>query len=73
LGFFKFVTLILSTFSQSPEKAASFVLELLKLPYSPEPRYFIKNKLARSSPRSYDKELSAKLWAVSENLTQGRL
>jgi len=70
-GFFKFLPLILSPFMQRPEEAASFLVELLKLPYSPEPRYFIKNKLARSSPRSYDKELSSKLWAVSENLTQG--
>jgi len=36
-----------------------------------EPRYFIKNKLAHSSQRSYDKELGYKLWAISETLTQG--
>jgi len=70
-GFFKFFPLILHPFMQSPEKAASFLVELLTLPYSPKPRYFIKNKLAKSSQRSYDKELSAKLWAVSENLTKG--
>jgi NAD(P)-dependent dehydrogenase (short-subunit alcohol dehydrogenase family) len=69
-GIFKFISLILYPFMQHPEKAASFLVELLKLPYSPEPRYFIKNKLARSSHRSYDKELSSQLWAISETLTQ---
>ena len=69
-GIFRYVSLILYPFMQNPEKAAAFLTELLNLPYSSEPRYFIKNKLARSSQRSYDKELSSKLWAISETLTQ---
>jgi retinol dehydrogenase-14 len=70
-GIFKFLPLVLHPFMQSPEKAASFLVELLLLPYSHKPRYFIKNKIAKSSQRSYDEQLSTKLWAVSESLTQG--
>lgn len=69
-GIFRYVPLILAPFMQKPEKAATFLTQFLDLPYSSVPRYFIKNKLSRSSQHSYDKELSSKLWAVSETLTQ---
>lgn len=69
-GAFGLLFRVLQPLIQSPEKAASFLVELLKLPYSSEPRYFVKSKLGKSSKRSYDAELGSKLWTISETLTQ---
>ncbi|MBA3238096.1 MAG: SDR family NAD(P)-dependent oxidoreductase [Parachlamydiaceae bacterium] len=70
-GICKYLPLVLNPFMQKPEKAATFLIDLLNLPYFSEPGYFIKNKIARSSQYSYDKDLRSKLWAISETLTQG--
>lgn len=32
-------------------------------------RYFFKGKPARSKPVTYDREVAARLWAISEQLT----
>ena len=62
---------VVTPFMRSPEKGAETVVWLAS---SPEVagvtgRYFYDEKARKSSTRSYDRELAAHLWRVSEELT----
>jgi NAD(P)-dependent dehydrogenase (short-subunit alcohol dehydrogenase family) len=70
-GFFGFMMKVMRPFMLTPEQGAD---TLVWLASSPEVegvtgKYFIKRKEAKSSPRSHDKELAARLWKVSAELT----
>ncbi|MBN1210853.1 MAG: SDR family oxidoreductase [Myxococcaceae bacterium] len=69
-GFFGFLMRMMGPFMLTPEQGAD---TLVWLASSPEAegitgRYFIKRKEAKSSARSQDKELAARLWKVSAEL-----
>jgi retinol dehydrogenase-14 len=70
-GFFGFMMKMMRPFMLTPEQGAD---TLVWLASSPEVegvtgRYFVKRKEAKSSARSHDKELAARLWKVSAELT----
>lgn len=70
-GFFGFMMKVMRPFLLTPEQGAD---TLVWLASSPEVegftgKYFSKRKERKSSVRSYDKELAARLWKVSAELT----
>lgn len=70
-GPFGFMLRLARPFFSTPEKGAD---TLVWLASSPEVEgvtgaYFMNRKPAKSSPRSHDKELAARLWKVSAELT----
>jgi NAD(P)-dependent dehydrogenase (short-subunit alcohol dehydrogenase family) len=70
-GFFSFAMWLMRPLFSTPEQGAD---TLVWLASSPEVggvngKYFTKRKEAKSSARSHDKELAARLWKVSAELT----
>jgi retinol dehydrogenase-14 len=69
-GFFGFMMRMMRPFMDTPEKGAD---TLVWLASSPEMEgvsgYYVKRKPAKSSAQSHDKELAARLWKVSAQLT----
>lgn len=70
-GFFSFLMWLMRPFFSTPEVGASTMVWLASSPEveGVNGKYFTKRMEAKSSPRSHDKELAARLWKVSAELT----
>lgn len=57
---------LLYPFLKSPQEAGRYVLNLINYEASAiQGKYFLKGKIAKSSPTSLNKELSGKLWEIT--------
>jgi retinol dehydrogenase-14 len=70
-GFFSFMMWLMRPLFSTPEQGADTMVWLASSPEveGVNGKYFIKRKEAKSSARSHDKELAARLWKVSAELT----
>ena len=69
-GFFGFMLRLARPLFSTPEQGADTLVWLASAPElaSVSGKYFVKRKEAKSSARSHDKELAARLWKVSAEL-----
>jgi NAD(P)-dependent dehydrogenase (short-subunit alcohol dehydrogenase family) len=70
-GFFGFMLWLMRPLFSTPEQGADTLVWLASSPEAKgvNGKYFTKRKEAKSSARSHDKELAARLWKVSAELT----
>lgn len=70
-SFLKALYRLFKPFIKTPEQGAETVLYLATSPEVAEVsgEYFVDKKAVKSSPASYDEDLAARLWRVSEKLT----
>ncbi|HZD59825.1 MAG TPA: hypothetical protein VE439_05170 [Anaerolineae bacterium] len=70
-SFLKALYRLFKPFVKTPEQCAETVLYLATSPEiaGVSGKYFVNKRAVKSSPASYDEDLAARLWRVSEELT----